>query len=67
MVASFVFSPFPQPFVRNFVNTEVLGIGARVVQEDTRIAGYFHPELIRKATLKKNKKAKRPTRGQLAL
>lgn len=45
----------------------ILGIGERVVLEYTRIAGHFHPELIRKATLKKNKKAKKPTRGQLAL
>ena len=45
----------------------ILGIGERVVSEYTRIAGHFHPELIRKVTLKKNKKAKKPTRGQLAL
>jgi hypothetical protein len=45
----------------------ILGIAERVVLEYTRIAGHFHPELIRKVTLKKNKKAKRPTRGHLAL
>ena len=45
----------------------ILGIGERVVQEYNRIAMHFHPELAKKVTLKKNKKAKRPTRGQLAL
>jgi hypothetical protein len=45
----------------------ILGIGERVVLEYTRIAMHFHPELAKKVTLKKNKKAKRHTRGQLAL
>lgn len=45
----------------------ILGIGERVVEEYVRIAGHFHPELTRKVTLRKNKKAKKPTRGQLAL
>ncbi len=45
----------------------ILGIGERVVQEYNRIAMHFHPELEKKVTLKKNKKAKRPTRGQMAL
>ena len=45
----------------------IIGIGERVVLEYSRIAMHFHPELAKKITLKKNKKAKRPTRGQLAL
>jgi hypothetical protein len=45
----------------------ILGIGERVVLEYTRIAVHFHPELAKKVTLKKNKKAKKPTRGQMAL
>jgi Protein of unknown function (DUF1670) len=45
----------------------VLGIGERVVLEYNRIAVHFHPELVKKVTLKKNKKAKDPTRGQMAL
>lgn len=45
----------------------ILGIGERVVLEYNRIAVHFHPELATKVTLKKNKKAKKPTRGQLAL
>jgi hypothetical protein len=45
----------------------ILGIGERVVIEYTRIAMHFHPELAKKRTLKKNKKLKKPTRGQLAL
>ena len=45
----------------------ILGIGERVVQEYNRIAMHFHPELAKKVTLKKNKKAKKTTRGQLAL
>ncbi len=45
----------------------ILGIGERVVLEYTRIAGHFHPDLAKKITLKKNKKAKKPTRGQMAL
>ncbi len=45
----------------------ILGIGERVVLEYSRIAVHFHPELEKKITLKKNKKAKKPTRGQMAL
>lgn len=45
----------------------ILGIGERVVFEYNRIATHFHPELAKKVTLKKNKKAKRTPRGQLAL
>jgi hypothetical protein len=45
----------------------ILGIGDRVVFEYNRIATHFHPELAKTVTLKKNKKAKKPTRGQLAL
>ena len=45
----------------------ILGIGERVVIEYNRIATHFHPELAKKVTLKKNKKTKKPTRGQLAL
>ena len=45
----------------------ILGIGERVVLEYNRIAVHFHPELEKKVTLKKNKKAKKPTRGQMAL
>lgn len=45
----------------------LLGIGERVVLEYNRIAMHFHPELAKKITLKKNKKAKKPRRGQLAL
>lgn len=45
----------------------ILGIGERVVLEYNRIAMHFHPELAKKRTLKKNKKAKKPRRGQLAL
>jgi len=45
----------------------ILGIGERVVLEYNRIAVHFHPELAKKVTLKKNKKAKKPTRGQMAL
>lgn len=45
----------------------LLGIGERVVLEYNRIAMHFHPELAKKITLKKNQKAKKPPRGQLAL
>lgn len=45
----------------------ILGIGERVVLEYNRIAVHFHPELAQKVTLKKNKKAKKTTRGQMAL
>lgn len=45
----------------------ILGIAERVVLEYNRIAIHFHPELAKRVTLKKNKKAKKPTRGQLAL
>jgi hypothetical protein len=45
----------------------ILGIAERVVLEYHRIAMHFHPELGKRVTLKKNKKAKKPTRGQLAL
>jgi DNA-binding NarL/FixJ family response regulator len=45
----------------------ILGIGERVVFEYNRIATHFHPELAKKVTLKKNKKTKKTTRGQLAL
>ena len=45
----------------------ILGIGERVVIEYNRIAMHFHPELAKKITLKKNKKVKKTTRGQLAL
>jgi hypothetical protein len=45
----------------------ILGIAERVVFEYHRIATHFHPELAKKLTLKKNKKAKRTPRGQLAL
>jgi hypothetical protein len=45
----------------------ILGIGERVVLEYHRIAMHFHPELGKKVTLKKTKKPKRSTRGQLAL
>ncbi|RPJ36378.1 MAG: DUF1670 domain-containing protein [Planctomycetaceae bacterium] len=45
----------------------LLGIGERVVLEYNRIAMHFHPELAKKITLKKNKKSKKPRRGQLAL
>jgi hypothetical protein len=45
----------------------ILGIGERVVLEYRRIAMHFHPELQKNVTLKKNRKAKNPTRGQLAL
>jgi hypothetical protein len=45
----------------------ILGIAERVVVEYTRIATHFHPGLAKKITLKKNKKAKRTPRGQLAL
>jgi hypothetical protein len=37
------------------------------VLEYHRIAMHFHPELGKKVTLKKTKKPKRSTRGQLAL
>jgi hypothetical protein len=37
----------------------ILGIAERVLFEYNRIATHFHPELARKVTLKKNKKAKR--------
>lgn len=45
----------------------ILGIAERVVFEYNRLATHFHPELAKKVTLKKNKKAKRTPRGQLAL
>ena len=45
----------------------ILGIGERVVLEYTRIAMHFHSELAKKVTLKKNKKARKPHRGQMAL
>lgn len=45
----------------------IIGIGERVVLEYNRIAIHFHPELAKKITLKKNKKSKKPPRGQLAL
>ena len=45
----------------------ILGIGERVVLEYTRIAMHFHLELAKKVTLKKNKKATKPCRGQMAL
>lgn len=45
----------------------IIGIGERVVLEYSRIAMHFHPELVKKVTLKKNNKANKPTRGQLAL
>ena len=45
----------------------ILGIGERVVLEYTRIATHFHSELAKKVTLKKNKKARKPHRGQMAL
>jgi hypothetical protein len=45
----------------------VLGIGERVVFEYQRIATHFHPGLAKKTTLKKNKKTKSTSRGQLAL
>jgi hypothetical protein len=55
---------------RGLTNREIahiLGIGERVVLEYNRIAMHFHSELAKKMTLKKSKKAKKPTRGQLAL
>jgi hypothetical protein len=45
----------------------ILGIGERVVLEYNRIAMHFHPELAKKRTFKKNKKAKKTRRGQLAV
>jgi hypothetical protein len=45
----------------------ILGIGERVVLEYTRIATHFHPEMAKNITLKKNKKARKPHRGQMAL
>jgi len=45
----------------------ILGIGERVVLEYTRIAMHFHSELAKKVTLKKNKKPRKPPRGQMAL
>ena len=45
----------------------IIGIGERVVLEYNRIAVHFQPELAKKVTLRKNKKAKNPTRGQMAL
>lgn len=45
----------------------ILGIGERVVIEYNRIAMHFHPELAKKLTLKKKKKATKPRRGQMAL
>jgi hypothetical protein len=45
----------------------IIGIGERVVLEYNRIAVHFHPELAKKVTLRKNKKAQNPTRGQMAL
>ncbi len=45
----------------------ILGIGERVVIEYNRIAMHFHPELAKKITLKKNKRARIPPRGQMAL
>lgn len=45
----------------------ILGIGERVVIEYNRIAMHFHPELAKKTTLKKNKRARKPPRGQMAL
>jgi len=45
----------------------ILGIGERVVIEYSRIAMHFHPEMAKKQTLKKKKKARKPRRGQMAL
>jgi hypothetical protein len=45
----------------------IIGIGERGVLEYSHIAMHFHAELARKVTLKKNEKANKPTRGQLAL
>jgi len=45
----------------------LIGIGRRVVLEYSRIAEHFQPRLARKQTLRKTKKAKNPTRGQMAL
>lgn len=45
----------------------LIGIGQRVVLEYTRIATHFHPELAEKVTLKKTKKSKKTTRGQMAV
>jgi hypothetical protein len=45
----------------------IIGIGHRVVLEYSRIAQHYHPDLKKKHTLRKTKKAKNPTRGQMAL
>jgi len=45
----------------------ILGIGERVVLEYTRLAMHLHPELEKKITLKKNKKPRKPRRGQMIL
>jgi hypothetical protein len=45
----------------------LIGIGKRVVLEYSRIASHFHPELLKKQTLRKTKKANNPRRGQMAL
>jgi len=45
----------------------ILGIAERVVFEYNRIATHFHPELAKKVTLRKSKKARSTPRGQLAL
>lgn len=47
--------------------TRIIGIGHRVVLEYSRIAQHYHPELSKKRTLRKTKKAKNPPRGQMAL
>ncbi len=47
--------------------TRIIGIGQRVVLEYSRIAQHFHPELMKKQTLRKTRKAKTPPRGQMAL
>jgi hypothetical protein len=45
----------------------IVGIGHRVVLEYSRIAQHFHPELMKKQTLRKTRKTKNPPRGQMAL
>jgi hypothetical protein len=45
----------------------IIGIGKRVVLEYSRIAVHFHPELMKKQTLRRTRKAENPRRGQMAL
>jgi hypothetical protein len=45
----------------------LIGIGNRVVLEYSRIAQHFHPELMKKQTLRMTKKTNKTTRGQMAL